>query len=123
MTSNLFSFLDDSIAEDDLDGSEHDVKNMDGEERPIYPSKKRKVGVENLKSPRHTGDGDGQSEDVQDEQGPSSPKRPRVASPKPVVVDEFETEGKREVVASAGLTDGVEPGSRLELRHQVGFSP
>lgn len=48
-------------------------------------------------------------------------KKPRTASPKPVVVDEFETEAKREVAASAGLTGGVEAGSRLELRHQVGL--
>ncbi|EIW76056.1 antiviral helicase [Coniophora puteana RWD-64-598 SS2] len=41
------------------------------------------------------------------------------ASPAPVVVDEFETEAKREVAASAGLTGAVEEGSRLELRHQV----
>ncbi|KAJ3935421.1 MAG: rRNA-processing arch domain-containing protein [Lentinula lateritia] len=37
----------------------------------------------------------------------------------PVVLDDFETEAKREVAASAGLTGGVEAGSRLELRHQV----
>ncbi|EJD07908.1 antiviral helicase [Fomitiporia mediterranea MF3/22] len=42
-----------------------------------------------------------------------------MASPAPVVVDEFETEAKREVAASAGLTGQVEAGSRLELRHQV----
>ncbi|KAF5390934.1 hypothetical protein D9757_003924 [Collybiopsis confluens] len=41
------------------------------------------------------------------------------SSDTPVVLDEFETEAKREVAASAGLTGGVEPGSRLELRHQV----
>lgn len=53
------------------------------------------------------------------EPGPSVQKRPRVASPVPVVVDEFETEASREVEASAGLTGGVEAGSRLELKHQV----
>jgi ATP-dependent RNA helicase DOB1 len=37
-----------------------------------------------------------------------------------VVVDEFETEAKREVAASAGLTGATETaGSRLELRHQA----
>lgn len=46
-------------------------------------------------------------------------KRLRTATPSPVVVDEFETEAKREVAASAGLTGAVEAGSRLELRHQV----
>ncbi|KAH8110971.1 antiviral helicase [Phellopilus nigrolimitatus] len=53
-----------------------------------------------------------------DEQEPAS-KKLRIASPAPVVVDEFETEAKREVAASAGLTGAVEAGSRLELRHQV----
>ncbi|KAJ7621151.1 rRNA-processing arch domain-containing protein [Roridomyces roridus] len=53
--------------------------------------------------------------------GPSSPKRPRVEdAPNPVVLDDFETEAKREVAASAGLTgSSVESGSRLELKHQV----
>ncbi|KAG1733850.1 ATP-dependent RNA helicase [Suillus paluster] len=46
-------------------------------------------------------------------------KKTRVASPVPVVVDEFETEAKREMAASGGLTGSVEAGSRLELRHQV----
>jgi ATP-dependent RNA helicase DOB1 len=37
-----------------------------------------------------------------------------------VVVDEFETEAKREVAASAGLTGATEmAGSRLELRYQA----
>jgi ATP-dependent RNA helicase DOB1 len=46
-------------------------------------------------------------------------KRSRAASPAPVVVDEFQTEAKREMAASGGLTGPVEEGSRLELRHQV----
>ncbi|KAI0275862.1 antiviral helicase [Russula aff. rugulosa BPL654] len=42
------------------------------------------------------------------------------ASAPAVVVDEFETEAKREVAASAGLTGATETaGSRLELRYQV----
>ncbi|EPQ51568.1 antiviral helicase [Gloeophyllum trabeum ATCC 11539] len=47
-------------------------------------------------------------------------KKPRIASPRPEVVDEVEIEAKREVAASAGLTGAaVESGTRLELRHQV----
>ncbi|KAF9042917.1 rRNA-processing arch domain-containing protein [Panaeolus papilionaceus] len=42
-----------------------------------------------------------------------------MGSPQPVVLDDFETEAKREVEASAGLTGTVEGGSRLELKHQV----
>lgn len=57
------------------------------------------------------------------EPGPSTQKKPRVASPIPVVIDEFETEASREVDASAGLTGGVEAGSRLELKHQVSSVP
>ncbi|TFK24097.1 antiviral helicase [Coprinopsis marcescibilis] len=53
------------------------------------------------------------------EPGPSSLKKLRLSSPKPVVLDDFETEAKREVAASAGLTGTVEAGSRLELKHQV----
>jgi ATP-dependent RNA helicase DOB1 len=53
---------------------------------------------------------------------PSKQKRLEVssASVPAVVVDEFETEAKREVAASAGLTGATEiAGSRLELRHQA----
>jgi ATP-dependent RNA helicase DOB1 len=53
---------------------------------------------------------------------PSKRKRFEVpsASAPAVVVDEFETEAKREVAASAGLTGATEiAGSRLELRHQA----
>ena len=46
-------------------------------------------------------------------------KKQRLSSPKPVVLDDFETEGKREVAISAGLTGAAETGSRLELKHQV----
>ena len=48
-----------------------------------------------------------------------TPKKQRLSSPKPVVLDDFETEAKREVAASAGLTGAAETGSRLELKHQV----
>jgi len=46
-------------------------------------------------------------------------KKPRLENPQPVVVDEFETEARREVAASAGLAGEVEAGQRLELRHQA----
>ncbi|KAI0051602.1 antiviral helicase [Auriscalpium vulgare] len=73
-------------------------------EEPLYPVKSRS------KSP----------EPVEEEDGPTL-KKPRVESaPNPVVVDSFETEAKREVAASAGLTGAAEAaGSRLELKHQV----
>jgi ATP-dependent RNA helicase DOB1 len=48
-----------------------------------------------------------------------SSKKPRVSSPNPIVLDDFETEAKREIEASAGLTGTAEAGTRLELRHQV----
>ena len=48
-------------------------------------------------------------------------KRARVEStPPPVVLDEFETEAKREVDASAGLTGSqITAGQKLSLSHQV----
>lgn len=48
-----------------------------------------------------------------------SSKKPRLSSPNPIVLDDFETEAKREIEASAGLTGTAETGARLELRHQV----
>lgn len=56
-----------------------------------------------------------------DEQnGQSNGKRARVGSPIPIVLDEFETEAKREVEASAGLTGGeIAAGQTISLIHQA----
>jgi ATP-dependent RNA helicase DOB1 len=109
MNSNdLFSFLDDvPMADEDDDAVIKEIE-------PVQPKvpKKRKADVPS--TPIHSNGGLNENE-----AGPSAQKKPRMTSPKPVVVDEFETEAKREVAASAGLTGGVEAGSRLELRHQV----
>lgn len=106
MNSNdLFSFLDETQEND---------KQEDHEMETDAP-KKRKAPNMPPASPTE----DDSMQTVDNEPGPSAPKKPRIASPKPVVVDEFETEAKREVAASAGLTGGVEVGSRLELKHQV----
>lgn len=102
---DLFSFLDDAPADDDeviqTDVALSDV-NVSAE------PKKRKAVAPNTNG-------------VEDnEPGPSSLKRPRVEAPQALVLDEFETEAKREVAVSAGLTGSqVESGSRLELKHQV----
>jgi hypothetical protein len=112
MNSNdLFSFLDDVPMGDDNDES------IDEEIQEVEPRipKKRKA---NIPAELVSSNGDV----IDNEPGSSAQKKPRMTSPKPVVVDEFETEAKREVAASAGLTGGVEAGSRLELRHQVRFS-
>lgn len=101
--NDLFSFLDDVPMADD----HPDVEEIEGDE-PRIPQKRKAV----TSAAAHGEAGEG-------EPGPSAQKKQRLASPKPVVVDEFETEAKREVAASAGLTGGIETGSRLELRHQV----
>lgn len=114
-SDDLFSFLDDTSAEKQNDS-------IAVEEQPVSsgkPTHKRKalsnVGPGTLK----TQNGDVHMQEPDNEAGPSAPKKMRTASPKPIVLDDFETEAKREVAASAGLTGGVEAGSRLELRHQV----
>ena len=100
MNSNdLFSFLDETQEGAD---SDHDEL-MDIENAPAI--NKRKVDI--LLGP--------DDENVQ----VSAPKKQRISSPKPVVLDDFETEAKREVATSAGLTGVAETGSRLELKHQV----
>ncbi|KAK7438075.1 ATP-dependent RNA helicase mtr4 [Stygiomarasmius scandens] len=113
-SNDLFSFLDGAPPENDIDDEEEEVFiNV-----PTETSKKRKVD----------GDGSSQSANVrndfdEDKQGSPHPaKKARTeesSAPNPIVLDDFETEAKREVAASAGLTGGVESGSRLELRHQV----
>ena len=101
MNSNdLFSFLDETREGDD---SDHDEP-MDIETDPPAINK-RKVDI--LLDP--------DEENLQ----VSAPKKQRLSSPKPVVLDDFETEAKREVATSAGLTGAAETGSRLELKHQV----
>ncbi|KII85594.1 hypothetical protein PLICRDRAFT_44920 [Plicaturopsis crispa FD-325 SS-3] len=111
-SNDLFSFLDGS-----QDGM-HEEDAMDTDDAN-YTSKKRKADTSKHSRPPVSKNGDDTPMEQDNEPGPSAPKKIRVGSPKPVVVDEFETEAKREVAASAGLTGGIEAGSRLELKHQV----
>src|SRR5438477_9913311 len=96
--NDLFSFLEEIPPENgdvELDMMETD---------PEFP-KKRKTGTQGFRSRN----GNTAGEVVENEPEPTI-KKPRLASPKPVVVDEFEREAKREIAASAGLTGGIEPG-------------
>jgi len=126
MADDLFSFLDDNNPPNDVEDDNESDKDEDAHpmvvnEIPLSPnSKKRKLDA------AITGDITVEpsnariSDEGDDEMGDKVVKRPRLdEAPNPVVVDEFETEAKREVAASAGLTGAVEAGSRLELKHQV----
>ncbi|KZP28039.1 antiviral helicase [Athelia psychrophila] len=107
-SADLFSFLEDDPMDAQVD---EPVSQKSGSENS-KAARKRKAQIADVTSPSNG--------DLHDnEPGPSTQKKPRVASPIPVVIDEFETEASREVEASAGLTGGVEAGSRLELKHQV----
>ena len=112
--SDLFSFLD--APETNEDASEDVPMETEPPANLSEDSKKRKV--DSSSGPSVTNQSQGLATD-DNEAGPSAPKKPRMASPKPVVVDEVEIEAKREVAASAGLMGPVEAGARLELRHQV----
>ncbi|KAJ7594571.1 rRNA-processing arch domain-containing protein [Mycena floridula] len=98
---DLFSFLDPAAAADD------DV------DMPVAASAapKRKASPKPIVQ-----------QEEQDEREPS-PKRARFDAPtaelNPLLLDDFETEAKREISASAGLTGAAETNSKLELRHQV----
>ncbi|KAE9392913.1 antiviral helicase [Gymnopus androsaceus JB14] len=99
-SNDLFSFLN---------GAPEEENDADEEmEEPPSPalSHKRKVDVS-------------ESSDVPSKKAKTEPTNTVESAPNPVVLDDFETEAKREVAASAGLTGGIEAGSRLELRHQV----
>ena len=104
MASNdLFSFLDNPGDENDED--------MDvGVQNPTESLQKRKAEDNEPDQP---------VEDTMAEDVTPALKKARLSSPKPVVLDDFETEAKREVAASAGLTGAAETDSRLELKHQV----
>ncbi|THH17164.1 hypothetical protein EW146_g3591 [Bondarzewia mesenterica] len=117
-TDDLFSFLDeDTAVEQEKDeGMVVDTPLLPSASTSASETRKRKAEPanghesENAISPM---------EGVEAEM--VAAKKPRIEpAPQPVVVDEFETEAKREVTASAGLTDSTEAlGSRLELKHQV----
>ena len=110
MNSNdLFSFLDE-VPPEDVDNEEDDAMQTDPVPVSSKVQQKRKVPP-----PLRTDVDD----DIDNEPGPSTLKKARISSPKPVVLDDFETEAKREVAASAGLTGSVDAGTRLELKHQV----
>ncbi|PAV18118.1 antiviral helicase [Pyrrhoderma noxium] len=120
-SNDLFSFLADKPVDDETDSEEeYEVDEPNVEDALAVAgdtSLKRKAeedGAEALTKNEETKQEDGDVESIE-----PATKKLRVASPAPVVVDEFETEAKREVAASAGLTGAVEAGSRLELRHQV----
>ena len=111
MSSNLFPFLSNDLPEDDSDNETvTDKIPTPFSAPPSSLGQKRKsstvtADVGRLLAPHEAGE--------------RPVKRSRAASPAPVVVDEFQTEAKREMAASGGLTGPVEEGSRLELRHQV----
>jgi ATP-dependent RNA helicase DOB1 len=99
---DLFSFLDGTPTGDE-------DKDVDiSEQRQVENNAKRRATTDPLSDHPNGGPSDAHA-----------PKKARVSSPVPVVVDEFETEAKREMAASGGLTGSVEAGSKLELRHQV----
>jgi len=124
MTPNdLFSFLNndndsDSDSETALDVMQVDNVSSTGLVHASTPSNKRPatspVPETRMNSPPPS---------LPLEDGPPAKKKRLdiVSTSAPaVVVDEFETEAKREVAASAGLTGATETaGSRLELRYQA----
>jgi ATP-dependent RNA helicase DOB1 len=125
--NDLFSFLDAPADEDDAEiisqeGVESEHLNKDDLRSPALNSVlKRKAESPTLSRISDQND-DIHMDNVPLLEGYTSTKKPRMGSPNPVVLDDFETEAKREVAASAGLTGATtEAGSRLELRHQVDF--
>jgi ATP-dependent RNA helicase DOB1 len=115
MNSNdLFSFLDDAAEDDEINNEEP----MEQDRPPKSSLQKRKADTPPPAVDAQTDDADVNMDGA----GPSVPKKPRISSPKPVVLDDFETEAKREVAASAGLTGTAEAGPRLELKHQARIS-
>ncbi|KAK7040730.1 ATP-dependent RNA helicase mtr4 [Paramarasmius palmivorus] len=112
-SNDLFSFLDGAPPENEDD---IDMEETAAPASPKSLAKKRKAEEDST-----TVNGEAQAPQEEPEK-PSSPKRQKKEAtppPNPVVTDDFETEAKREVAASAGLQGNVEAGSRLELRHQV----
>ena len=116
MSTDLFSFLDDNNDDEIL---QNDEALMQVDDEASIPQLKRKAGSPPADEPSN-GVADDTMQQVRVAGDEVPQKKPRTGSPAPIVLDDFETEAKREVAASAGLTGStVESGSRLELRHQV----
>lgn len=133
-TADLFSFLDEDENAADQPQPERVAKDVTMEDDESLPPKMRKKKRKAAEAAMAAALGDGRTsggslatitqihdDEMDRDEFFTEPtfKKPRLASPQPVVVDEFQTEAKREVAASAGLTGTVEAGQRLELRHQV----
>lgn len=126
MSSNdLFSFLDETVPEVPEAGTSSnghadsmDTRTDQDLGSPNTRQLKRKADAVESSVPTQE-NGDVSMSDHRDPSPAPSFKKPRMASPQPIVLDSVEIEAKREVAASAGLTGGVEAGSRLELKHQV----
>jgi ATP-dependent RNA helicase DOB1 len=125
MTSNdLFSFLDNgndseiSDSETALNAMQVDNVSSTGLMHASTPSNKRPATSPVPETRMYS-----LSPSPPLEGGPPAKRKRLDIAPTPapaVVVDEFETEAKREVAASAGLTGATETaGSRLELRYQA----
>ncbi|KAF8056903.1 rRNA-processing arch domain-containing protein [Lyophyllum atratum] len=115
---DLFSFLNDTPG---ADGDGHDDDDPMQWDLVVSSSKsmqKRKAQLPFLEM-APSRDQDVLMHDVAEDLGPSVPKKARMSSPNAVVLDEFEMEAKRQVPASAGLSESVDLGTRLELKHQV----
>ncbi|KAF5366548.1 hypothetical protein D9758_008994 [Tetrapyrgos nigripes] len=112
-SNDLFSFLDGAPVDDEIGDEEESIS----VEPPNNLPKKRKADSKADHKVRN--DHDTSKDEPTSPRPAKKPRTEEAPAPNPVVLDDFETEAKREVVASAGLTDGVEAGSRLELRHQV----
>jgi len=120
MNSNdLFSFLEDGAEDQQVENEEPMA--VDATSPSPKSLQKRKA---DSPPPANLSTTNGHvADELPNGEGPSAPKKARISSPQPQVLDDFETEAKREVAASAGLVGTeAEAGSRLELRHQVRYS-
>ncbi|KZT37319.1 antiviral helicase [Sistotremastrum suecicum HHB10207 ss-3] len=117
-TEDLFSFLEEK-QDAELDNDVDIPAAEPAAEEPEPSVKDRRQKRKAQAAQEISTEGAGPSSAKTDANGEPAPKKPRMASPVPVVLDEFETEAKREVAASAGLTGSLETSQSLELRHQV----
>ncbi|KAG9003025.1 ATP-dependent RNA helicase mtr4 [Tulasnella sp. JGI-2019a] len=125
MDSDLFSFLNAS-----------DAANDNGDASGVKKSKRKKRKQATVPEPNKLDVTDSRREGERDEYtmdevdqlvgdeaevefSERALKRVRMEEPEPVVVDEFQTEAKREVAADAGLTGGDVSGTSILLTHQV----
>src|SRR5688572_21049385 len=103
-TNDLFAFLDETPTERVNNDTVDTIKDDPSLESNTILQKRKEIAPSSV---------DWESQQDTKDPDASSPKRARLTPPNPIVLDDFETEARREVAVSGGLneTQGTSSGT------------